>query len=350
MKKILIRKILSFLGFIFFLFFALIITIYLVVSGFKPGEGILSETETSHYFDNNRQISIITWNMGYAGLGEESNFLADGGKSILPPSKKIVRKNIANITNFLKQNSADIYLFQEIAKKTRLIFNLNLWQEVSQTLPTKFKVHSPTVKIPWLPIIGRLETGNAIFSNLPFRQVYRYNLPLEEQGFLGTFQQKYNFILTRYQLHNSPGELVIINLHLAAFDEGGNVRKKQLEKLRHTMLQEFANGNYVVVGGDWNHRLAKTDFAYTADDKFQFWIHDLPQDFTPDGWTWAFDKNVPTVRTLEKPYHKGDNYTCIIDGFLLAPNVELISVKTFDLQFKFTDHHPVKIEIALKRK
>jgi len=55
-------------------------------------------------------------------------------------------------------------------------------------------------------------------------------------------------------------------------------------------------------GGDWNHRLIKTDFPTTTEEKFLFWIHNLPEDFTPNGWQWALDENVPTVRTLEHSY------------------------------------------------
>ncbi|MCF7883836.1 MAG: endonuclease/exonuclease/phosphatase family protein [Candidatus Cloacimonetes bacterium] len=324
------------------------VTLLIAVSRFNPPEGILAENKNVPKIDPENTISILSWNLGYAGLGEESNFLADGGKSILPPSRQIVQKNIENITKFLEQNNADIYILQEVAKKSRLIFNLDLWEHIESVLTTKFKVHSPTVKIPWLPIIGRLETGNAILSNLPYQKVFRHNLPLEEKGFTGILQQKYNFILSRYKLENSEQEFVLINLHLAAFDEGGIVRKKQLAKLKKVMRDEYKKGNFVVVGGDWNHRLVDTNFPYSADDKFQFWIHDLPADFTPESWKWALDESVPTVRTLEKPYKPNDNYTCIIDGFLLSPNIKLESVKTFDLQFKYTDHHPQKIEILLK--
>ena len=39
-------------------------------------------------------VSILTWNVGYAGLGEESDFFMDGGKQVRAPSKAIVEKNM----------------------------------------------------------------------------------------------------------------------------------------------------------------------------------------------------------------------------------------------------------------
>lgn len=324
-------------------------TLIITVAGFKPTEGKVSLTVNSdRIFQENDVLSIITWNLGYAGLGEESNFIADGGKSILPPSREIVQKNIINIASFLQENSADIWLLQEVAKKSRLIFNLDIWQRLTQNSSEYNYAHSPTVKIPWFPIVGRLITGNAIFSIFQPYQVLRHNLPLEEKGFLGIFQQKYNFMSAHFDLPSLKRQLIVVNLHLAAFDEGGKIRKKQLEKLRIFLLTEYEKGNYLIVGGDWNHRLTDTDFITTTEEKYLFWVHDLPADFTPAGWQWAFDETVPTVRTLERSYQPQENYTCIIDGFLLSPNLELLAVKGYDQQFKYSDHQPVRVEIKLR--
>ena len=327
-----------------------LITLMITVAGFKPQEGNLPVIEKSQkQLSGDEPISLITWNLGYGGLGEESTFIADGGKSILPPSKQIVAKNIKNIAAFLRQNPADIILLQEAAQKSRLIFNLDLWQEITNNLSEYNHSHTPTVKVPWFPIIGRLITGNAILSNVKPGSMFRHNLPLEEKGILGIFQQKYNFMSARFDLPDSDRQFVVVNLHLAAFDEGGIIRKKQLKKLKDFMLSEYEKGNFVVVGGDWNHSLTETNFPSTTSEKYLFWIHELPADFTPDGWQWAFDPNVPTVRTLERPYSPGENYTCIIDGFLLSPNLDLLSVTGFDLQFRFSDHQPIRIELKPKR-
>ena len=43
------------------------------------------------------EVSILSWNVGYAGLGEESDFFMDGGKQTRAPSKAIVEKNMDGI-------------------------------------------------------------------------------------------------------------------------------------------------------------------------------------------------------------------------------------------------------------
>ncbi len=329
--------------------FGWLVALKIIISNFKPTEGSLPVIINSEESIKQGQlITIMTWNLGYGGLGEESNFIADGGKSILPPSKTIVANNMTNITTFIQQNPVNIFLLQEVSKRSRLTYNLDLWQMLINALPNYNRVHSPTVKIPWFPIIGRLITGNAVFSNIKIEEAFRCNLPLENKGLLGVFKQRYNFIVSRYDLPETEKQLVMADLHLAAFDEGGLIRKNQLSKLQSFMLKEYEKGNYVVVGGDWNHRLIKTDFPTTTEEKYLFWIHNLPEDFTPDGWQWALDENVPTVRTLERSYIINENYTCIIDGFLLSPNLELLSVQGFNQQFRYSDHNPIKIEIRPK--
>ena len=42
-------------------------------------------------------LSISTWNLGYAGLGADADFVADGGESLFPPSWASTRRNLAAI-------------------------------------------------------------------------------------------------------------------------------------------------------------------------------------------------------------------------------------------------------------
>ena len=37
------------------------------------------------YLRQNQELSVLTWNIGYCGLGEGSDFFMDGGKTSSPP-------------------------------------------------------------------------------------------------------------------------------------------------------------------------------------------------------------------------------------------------------------------------
>ena len=107
----------------------------------------------------------------------------------------------------------------------------------------------------------------------------------------------------------------------------------------------YDSGKAVAVGGDWNMRLTPTDFSYTADESAQFWIHDFPREELGEGWQVAVDPSTPSVRTNEQTYKAGVNYTTIIDGLVVSPNVEIVSAKGLDLSFRFTDHQPVMVTL-----
>jgi hypothetical protein len=116
-------------------------------------------------------------------------------------------------------------------------------------------------------------------------------------------------------------QLVIANVHLSAFDKGGFIRTQQLAFLKEYAARELESGNYVVIGGDWNHLLSSDPEAKKAEygESWPFWLQVLPDDFVIDGFRWAVDETTPSCRTLDKPYVPGENIEVNIDGFLVSP-------------------------------
>lgn len=320
---------------------------YIQLFSFQPRnqERLKTNIKTRDCIKKHESLSILTWNIGYGGLGKEADFFMDGGKSMFPKSKKLIHNHLENIAKFIENDPCDFYLFQEVALDSKITFYVNNLEKIKTVLQKYNFVYSHSVYIEKFPIIGKLLSGNAVFSRYLPNVSTRIALPLEKKGITGFFNQKYNFIVQRFSIEDSTKEWVIVNLHLAAFDKDGKTRYEQLKEIKGFMLMEYKKGNYVVVGGDWNHRLVKTIFQYDTPKKHLFWVKDIPHDFKPEGWEWGVDRHYPTVRTLEKPYVKDKNYTCVIDGFLVSPNVEIIKVNGFDLGFKDTDHHPVAIKV-----
>ena len=60
------------------------------------------------------ELTLATFNIGYGGLGAESDFFMDGGSQVQPLSQALVEKNLAGITALLEDADADIYLLQEV--------------------------------------------------------------------------------------------------------------------------------------------------------------------------------------------------------------------------------------------
>ncbi len=292
-------------------------------------------------------ITVLNWNLGYAGLGKASDFVADGGKNFYPPSKQTVERNLAGIQSEISQNPANIYLFQEISESDMLTLGVDVLEGVRDVLSNENWFFTNDISTRFIPRKNAMHHGLATFSGIDTRPVNTVRLPNEPTRLNGFLQRQYH-IQVREFTDERDNQWAVINIHLSAFDEGGNIRVKQLEQLLDIVDAFYQEGKHVVVGGDWNMQLTPTDFPYTTDEKYLFWVKKLPYNKIKPGWKILFDPKRPTIRTNERPYIKGENYTTIIDGFLISPNVEMVSIKTIDTDFQFTDHQAVWAEFTSK--
>jgi endonuclease/exonuclease/phosphatase family metal-dependent hydrolase len=286
------------------------------------------------------EITVLDWNLGYAGLGEESDFIVDGGENLLPPSREIVEKNLKGIQGILRTHEADIYLIQEAAKPDMLTWGVDVFDGVLDALKGYDWLFSHDINSRYIPCKYAVHHGLATLSKIITSPVDLVKLPYEPTRINGLIKRKYHIQVREFSDKN--GEMwAVMNVHLSAFDEGGNVRVIQLKKMMEIANSYYEDGKHVVVGGDWNMQLVPTDFPHTTKDEYLFWLKQLPYEHIKKDWEIITDTTVASVRTNERPYHKGENFTTIIDGFLVSPNVETLSVKTVDTEFKYTDHQPV---------
>lgn len=292
-------------------------------------------------------ISLVSWNVGYAGMGKDADFYMDLGTQKRPASAALVRQNSAAIAARLGALDADLLLLQEVARPSWNTYGHDVLGDIVSGLPGYGHGFAADIDTRFVPAPFRVEIGNATFSRLAVGSAERRGLPLEPNFEFGMFRKGYRMHITR--LAGDPG-WVIVNIHLSAFDaEEAAVRERQLAAVMAFAEAEYSAGRHVIVGGDWNMRLVPTNFAHTTDERFLFWVRDLPASAVPAGWHWAVDSAVPSVRTAHKPYVAGENYTLVIDGFLASPNVEILKTQALDLQFVNSDHNPVYLRARAKR-
>jgi endonuclease/exonuclease/phosphatase family metal-dependent hydrolase len=288
-------------------------------------------------------LSVVQWNLGYAGLGFDSDFRADGGRMVLPPSGRAVDRNLKGITDRLSSMPADIYALQEVAESGFLTRGRDVLGGVKMALVGADMVFSRDIDNRLL----KLRHGLVMAGRIQHQKPFLVRLPDEPNLLMGIVERQYHVQVMQLEADGQPWSF--INLHLSAFDDGA-VRAAQLRAVLTLVQQEAAKGHHVVALGDWNMRLTSTNFAYSADPKAQFWIRDFPQDQIPQGWQLVFDPRTPTVRTNEQTYISSRNYTTIIDGALVSPGVEVVSVETMDTGFVDTDHQPVRFQFRAKAK
>ncbi|MFW6138367.1 MAG: endonuclease/exonuclease/phosphatase family protein [Spirochaetota bacterium] len=300
-----------------------------------------------------RQLEIMTWNLGYCALDKHTDFVMEGGRMSRGRSKKAVVNNLKVIVDTLEQQNADIYFLQEADRNSARSFRVDQVKAITRSFDNYrawFATNYKAIFVPYpsnIPI-GKVHSGILTLSRWN-GDVWRYQLPGRYAWPTRIFHLKRCISVLKIPAPENHTYWYLINLHLSAYDAEGALRKRQLRFVKDMMVDLYRRGNYVVLGGDWNCLFPGVDMEsftpYTTPDETLGWVQEIPPDWTPRGWRWAYDPEVPTTRTLEQPYENGENFTTIIDGFLLSPNVELLEVKGSDLGFVNTDHNPVWVRV-----
>jgi len=291
-------------------------------------------------------FSLFSWNIGFAGLGEESDFFYDGGNHVRM-ERPIVEKNLAGIKQVLARYrpETDFFLLQEVDESSRRSHRINQLQAFEEILDGYSYAFGKNYDVSFVPVpitnpLGGVLSGITTYSRYKPAEATRY-------AFEGNFSFPKNlffldrcFLLTRFPLPNGQ-DLVVINTHNSAYDDGG-LRKAQMQQMTDVLLAEYENGNYVIVGGDWNQRAPGfPGFGIPVP------AIEVPEKYPAEGWTWAFDPNTSSNRSLKAPFDADTTTQALIDFYLLSPNVEMLHVEGINLDFVYSDHQPVRLWVRL---
>ncbi|MBP5747114.1 MAG: endonuclease/exonuclease/phosphatase family protein [Treponema sp.] len=299
------------------------------------------------------QIKILSWNIGYADLADYADFFMDGGKHVQNSSKSQVLQNLEAFVQTINSIKPDAVLLQEVDLCSTRSFKMNQVEFISSAMKDfsySFAYNFKAAFVPFpLPPIGHVESGLLTLSSFYASSAQRLSLLVPFKWPVRTANLKRCLLVSRIPFADSNRELVLVNLHLEAFDSGEG-KIEQTKKLKDFILAEYAKGNYVVAGGDFNQTFSNSDisFYYQKPDGWKPGSLDIA-DF-PEGWTLLQDPAVPSCRSNGRVYKNADKksfqFFCI-DGFILSPNVSALSVKTIDLDFAHSDHNPVLLTCSL---
>ncbi len=350
MKKRLWLKILLGIPTALLLAFAALI-VYLTVTEYRPKAQQAAEHQRLYNetaAEVSGQMTLYSWNIGYAGLDAAADFFMDGGSTVHPTVEK-VEENLAAVKDFLSSHTADAWLLQEVdvhSARTGYINELNALSEAYRgSFALAYNYKCDFVPIPFPPI-GRVASGIATFTDKSVKDgaFERIALPCPFSWPVSTANLKRCLLVTRLSVAGSDKEVVLVNLHLEAYDDGdGKIAQTKL--LTELLQQEYEKGNYVIAGGDFNQSFPTTLEAYPIVG--DVWSPGtLEESDLPRGFQYAFDRTVASCRLLNRPLDK-DSQRYVIDGFIVSPNVRVDSVKTVDLGFTNSDHNPIQLQLTL---
>jgi endonuclease/exonuclease/phosphatase family metal-dependent hydrolase len=308
-------------------------------------------------------LKLLSWNIGYCGLGAASDFFFDNGYLMFSHGKMVYapeslnRKNLEGVKTLLSRVSdCDFIMLQEVDEHSARSYDVNQPEEFSEILPDfnrtlaiNFKSRNVPIPLfePWQHY-GHALSGVATYSRLQADTATRFQLPGKFPLHMRIFQLDRCVLEQRFRTPWGR-ELVLYNVHNSAHDKDGALKKQEMEWLRNKLLEESGKGNLVIAGGDWNQCPPGFQFDSFMPGKTQGYTQlNIEDDFLPKGWTWAFDPSTPTNRKCKSPYRRGETFVTLIDFFLVSPGVEVESVKTLDLDFEYSDHQPVQLVVKLK--
>ena len=324
---------------------------YATLSDYKPAlTSLVFDNKDAQKIAGQKQFSLMIWNIGYAGLSKDMDFFYDGGRQVRT-DRKNVENNITAIENYIaQQKDIDFFLFQEVDKNSKRSYSIDEYSKIANLFPEFYSGFGKNYDVFFVPVpptdpLGGVLSGLQTLSRFEPISIVRHSFPGNYAWPQGLFMLDRCFLVSRYKLDDTKKELVMINTHNSAYDDG-TLRNNQMAYLRDFLNSEYEKGNYVIVGGDWNQCPPKfnPDFSDNLMDNDN--RMDIKDDYL-EGWTWAYDSKIPTNRRLVIPYDKNRTLTTVIDFFLLSPNIEILKVQGIHLGFEHSDHHPVKLKIKL---
>jgi endonuclease/exonuclease/phosphatase family metal-dependent hydrolase len=350
MKKVL--KMILYLFIVIVLVFAGII-ITAIITDYKPPEIVeVYKAKSPNTISDTFEFNIVNWNIGYCGLDASMDFFYDGGAHVRPPEQNVI-ENLKSVISFLNtQKSIDFFLLQEVDKKSKRSYKINQYDNIQNAFSKYHSFFGKNYDVFFVPTpptepYGKVVSGLMTLSKFNPVEVVRHQFP-GNYGFpKGLFMLDRCFLVSRIPVSNGRN-LLIINTHNSAYDDG-SLKAGQMTYLKEFLLTEYDKGNYIVVGGDWNQCPpdVKTSFAdFHFDTKN---ISRIDKDYLSSDWKWVFSNKIPTNRRVATPYDKNTSVTTVIDFFLISPNVENLAIENINLDFKNSDHQPVKARFRLKK-
>ena len=329
---------------------------YLSITEYRPAdtEVIPIEGRSGSKVTFGSGYTLLSWNIGYGALGDNADFFMDGGTMVQSSEEARVRKNITDIRSAILAQSPDFIFLQEADINSKRSYHIDETALIRAAFPeyqSTFAYNFKTEYVPYpLPPIGKVQSGLFTLSSSPIWEASRIKLPCPFSWPVSMVNLKRCLLINRLPIEGSDKMLVLINLHLEAYDDGeGKIAQTKL--LRQILEEEAAKGNFVIAGGDFNQTFSNVDISMYPQQE-GLWASGLidVSEFG-SGWQFLMTNEVPSCRSLDKPYAGADHTNFqyyVIDGFIVSSNVTVQSFEVLDKGFEYTDHNPALLNFRLK--
>ena len=328
---------------------------FLSVTEFKPADretAAVSGT-ASRALRLGNALTLVSWNIGYGALGDNADFFMDGGSMVKTADKARVEQNLDTICTALDDMQPDILLAQETDRNSSRSSHVNEYAALQDHLAGYTSSFAGNFKVAFLPYpvppIGKVDSGLATYSAFSVSSAERVQLPVPFSWPMRMANLKRCVMISRIPIEDSAHELVILNLHLEAYDDGEG-KAAQTKMLAELLSAEAAKGNYVIAGGDFNQIFSTVNADNFPVQAGNWAANEIDVTQFDGEWRFLMDETVPSCRSLYKPYAGADKETFqyyIIDGFIVSVNLTVNDFSVQNLDFTASDHNPVLLRVTL---
>jgi len=364
--------------------------IFIICSYYRIGDAPLSvegsKAQTEKVSLEN-QYKIVTYNIGFGAYDQDFDCVLDTslvqnetgewenvhGKHLKASSKESALQNTNGAAQTLAQTEAQFLFVQEVDTKSDRAWQVNQLAILQEQLSGRNSVFCCNFHVPFLPyplndMMGAANSGIVTFSRFTIQHAERYEFEVTSDLVSKLFDLDRCFSVSYVDIE-SGHQLVLVNVHMSAYDEGGLIRAKQREQLYSFIEAEYQNGNYVIVGGDYNHDLLTNNPAYPqySGEEYAFknqsthkrawdsvyFFDENKEAGLPEGFSVVASDNSATCRGGATVWQPGESLVYTLDGFLVSDNIEVMShyniaTKTQEKEgFAYSDHDPAVMEFKL---
>ncbi len=329
----------------------------------EDNQVIVTENNREETLGSGTSYTLMTYNIGFGAYSDDYTFFMDTGEmkdgtktagtSARGKSREEVLANTEGSIGLLEGEDPDFIFVQEADEKADRSYGINqveLLKETFSDYASAFacNFHSAYLFYPFHEPHGAVRAGMLTLGKYQISESVRRQFPVDNSFITKFTDLDRCFMVSRVPLENGK-ELLLVNLHLSAYDEGGKIRAKQLALLNQVFEEEREKGNYVIAGGDFNHDIADSIESFPTGQKVPGWVFELDDSQLADGYHFVKADNaaeVPTCRGADIPYEKGVTYTVIVDGFIVSDGITA-RAENLDGGFRYSDHNPVKLTFVL---
>ena len=199
-----------------------------------------------------KEYTAATYNIGFGAYTPDYTFFMDEGimedgthkvgAHSVAASEESVRACTQGSIDLIREINPDFALFQEVDTKSTRSYNVDQKAAIEDAFPnmgSAFAVnfHSSFLAYPIPEMHGIVNAGLLSLSDTRVQSAVRRSFPVDDGFPTKFFDLDRCFLIERIPVSNGA-DLVLINNHMSAYDEGGKIRAQQLELLTGVMKSE----------------------------------------------------------------------------------------------------------------